>query len=66
VGFAFPPHPPIANFYVLFAGSKGKGRFPATQTLSPCPQFGSRLLEAALAFIYSIYLFIGSQDAREW
>lgn len=55
---------PTAHFRSSLA-SKGKGRPLATLTPFPlASQFGSRLLD--LVFIYSIYLFIGSQDARAW
>lgn len=63
-GGSWLPPTPTAHFRSSLA-SKGKGRPLATLASFPfASQFGSRLSD--LVFIYSIYLFIGFQDARGW
>lgn len=60
----FGPSRPTANFSVLFAGSNGKGRFPAIQALSPLP----RSLDTAFwqqLRLYLFYLFIYWFSRRE-
>lgn len=52
------------TFSVLFGEQRKGASSSHANPISPASQFGSHLRD--LVFIYSIYLFIGSQDPRGW
>lgn len=57
---------PLLLFPASLPGAEERDIFQRHKPFTPAQQLGSSLWAAALAFIYSIYLFIGSQAPRGW